>query len=97
MAGWLEERTAQVLEQPQAVGGHGQTSPAAGGPVEHGPDQGEAGGLAGAPADDLDPSAGLAEGALDEVGVPDAMVVFGGEPQAGGQAYPVGEQDLGRG
>jgi len=24
------------------------------------------------------------------------MVVFGGEPQAGGQAYPVGEQDLGR-
>jgi hypothetical protein len=24
------------------------------------------------------------------------MVMFCGEPQAGGQAYPIGEQDLGR-
>ena len=92
LAGWFEQRAAQVLQQPQAVGGHGQAAPAAGGPVEHGPDQGEAAGLAGEPADDLDPAAGLAEGALDEVGVPDALVVLGGEPQVGGQALAVGEQ-----
>src|SRR5262249_16141993 len=48
----------QVLQEPQAIWGHGQAAPAAGGPVEHGPDQGEAAGLAGQPADDLDPAAG---------------------------------------
>ncbi len=94
LAGWLEQRPAQVLQQAQAVGGHGQAAPAAGGPVQHGPHQGQAAGLAGEPADDLDPAAGLTEGALDEVGVPDAVVVLGGEPQVGGQALAVGEQDL---
>ena len=91
LAGWFEQRAAQVLQRAQAVGGHGQAAPAAGGPVQYGPDQGEAAGLAGEPADDLDPAAGLAEGALDEVGVPDALVVLGGEAQVGGQAVPVGE------
>ena len=45
--GRVEQGTAQVLQQPQPVAGHGQASPAAGGPVEHGPDQGQAAGLAG--------------------------------------------------
>src|SRR5215831_654938 len=62
LAGWFEQRATQVLQEPQAIWGHGQAAPAAGSPVEHGPDQGEAAGLAGQPADDLDPAAGLAEG-----------------------------------
>src|SRR5690348_15219744 len=70
LAGWFEQRAAQVLQQPQAVWGHGQAAPAGRGPVEDGPDEGKAAGLAGQPSDDLDPPAGLAEGALDEVGVP---------------------------
>src|SRR6266705_3893205 len=86
LAGWFEQRAAQVLQEPQPVAGHGQAAPAAGCPVQDGPDQGEAAGLAGQPADDLDPAAGLAEGALDEVGVPDPLVVLGGEAQVGGQA-----------
>jgi hypothetical protein len=64
LAGRVEQRAAQVL-QPQAVAGHGQAAPAAGGAVQHGPDQGQAGGLAGEPADDLGAAAGLAEGPLD--------------------------------
>jgi hypothetical protein len=40
---------------------------------------------AGEPADDLGASAGLAEGALDEVGVPDAVPVLGWEPQVDGE------------
>jgi hypothetical protein len=62
LAGRVQQRAAQVLQQPEAVGGHGQAAPAAGGPVQDGPDQGEAGGLAGEPADDLGAAAGLAEG-----------------------------------
>src|SRR5215475_7184734 len=97
LTGWFEQRATQVLQEPQAIWGHGQAASAAGGPVEHGPDQGEAAGLAGQPADDLDAAAGLAEGSLDEVGMPDALVVVRREPQVGGQALPVCEQDLGRG
>ena len=65
LAGRFEQRAAQVLQQAQAVAGHGQAAPAAGGPVQDGPDQGQAGGLAGKPADDLGAAAGLAEGPLD--------------------------------
>jgi hypothetical protein len=83
LAGRLEQRAAQVLQQPEAVGGHGQAAPAAGGAVEHSPDQGEAGGLAREPADDLGAAAGLAEGPLDEVRMPGAVVVLGREPQMG--------------
>jgi hypothetical protein len=61
----FEQGAAQVLKQAQAAGGHGQAAPAAGGAVQEGPDQGEAGGLAGEPADDLGAAAGLAEGPLD--------------------------------
>ena len=65
LAGRVEQRAAQVLQQPEPVAGHGQAAPAAGGPVQDGPEQGQAGGLAGEPADDLGAAAGLAEGALD--------------------------------
>ena len=58
---------AQVGQQPQPGGGHGEPAPAGRGAVEHRPDQGQAGVLAGQAADDLDPAAGLAEGAFDEV------------------------------
>jgi hypothetical protein len=64
--GWrVVELAAQVVQHAQAgVGGvHAAPSPA--GAVQDGPDEVEAAGLAGEPADDLDPSAGLAEGALD--------------------------------
>ena len=49
LAGRVQQRAAQVLQQPEAVGGHGQAAPAAGGPVQDSPDQGQAGGLAGQP------------------------------------------------
>jgi len=88
----VEQRAAQVLQVAQAVAGHGQAAPAAGGAIENGPHEGEAGGLAGEAADDLGAAAGLAEGPLDEVGVPDAMVVPGGEPQVSGEAFMVGKQ-----
>jgi hypothetical protein len=65
LAGRVEQGAAQVLQQPEAVAGHGQAAPAAGGAVQHGPDQGEAAGLAGEAAGDLGPAAGLAEGPLD--------------------------------
>lgn len=48
--GWFEQGPAQVLQQAQAIGGHGHAAPAGRGPVQHGPDQGEAAGLAGQPA-----------------------------------------------
>jgi hypothetical protein len=64
---------------------------------KHGPDEVEAGRFAGQSADDLDAAAGLAEGAFDEVGVPDAAVVLDREPQVAGQLRPVGEQTLHRG
>jgi hypothetical protein len=35
----VEELAAEVLQLPQPGGGHGEPAPAAGGPVEHGPDQ----------------------------------------------------------
>src|SRR6266699_4842491 len=92
LAGRVEQRAAQVLQQPEAVAGHGEAAPAAGGAVQDGPDQGQAAGLAGQAADDLGAAAGLAEGPLDEVRVPDAVVVLSGEPQVGGQAFAVGEQ-----
>jgi hypothetical protein len=65
LAGRFEQRPAQVLQEAQAVAGHGQAAPAAGGAVQHGPGQGEAAGLAGQAADDLGAAAGLAEGPLD--------------------------------
>jgi hypothetical protein len=85
LAGRFEQRAAQVLQQPQPVGRHGQAAPAAGGTIQHGLDQGQAAGLAGEPTDDPGAAAGLAEGPLDEVRMPGAVVVLSGEPQVGGR------------
>src|ERR1035441_5906333 len=84
----VEELAAEVLQLAGAVAGGGQAAPAAGGPVQDGPDEVEAAGLAGEPADDLDAAAGLAEGPLD-VGVPDPLVMLGREPQVAGQLLAV--------
>src|SRR5579875_300275 len=42
-------------------------------------------------------AAGLAEGPPAEAGVPDALVVPGGEPQVGGEPFMAGEQAFHRG
>src|SRR5437016_2428963 len=76
-----EEFTAELGEQADRGDGLLHAAPTTAGPVEHCPDQRQAGPLAGESADHLDSAACLAEGALDEVGVPDATVVLGGEPQ----------------
>ena len=47
-------------------------------------------------ADHLDPAAGPAGDAFDEVGVPDALVVLDGETQVVGQLVAVAEQALDR-
>src|SRR5579871_4401978 len=52
LAGWLEEGAAEVVQVALAVAGGGEAAPAAGGAVQDGPDQGEAAGFAGEPADD---------------------------------------------
>src|SRR5215470_7707136 len=46
----VEQGAAQVLQEAQAVSGHGEAAPAGRGPVQDRPDQGEAAGLAGEPA-----------------------------------------------
>ena len=56
---------AQILQQPQPGGGHGESAPPGRGAVEHRPHQLEAAVLAGQPTDHLDPTAGLTERALD--------------------------------
>ncbi len=70
-------------------GGHGHPSPASAGSVEDGPYERQAGAFAWEPVDHLDPPAGLAKGALDEVGVAEALVVLDGEEQVGEQAGQV--------
>src|SRR6266704_3573539 len=94
--GWVEELAAQVLQQAQALRCHGEHAPAAGGPVQDGPHKGQAAGLARQPADHLYPAAGFAEGAFDEVGVPDPAVVLCGEAQVAGELLAVGEQAANR-
>src|SRR5215218_7516265 len=77
----VQELAAQVLQQAQRPRGHREAAPAAAGAVKHRPHQRQAGTLAGEPADDLGASAGLAEGPLDKVRVPDPVPVLGWEPQ----------------
>ena len=48
--------------------------------------------LTGEATDHLDPAAGLAEGAFNEVGMPDALPVLAREPQVNRQRVAVGEQ-----
>jgi hypothetical protein len=63
--GRVEELAAQVVQQVQPGVGGVDAAPASAGAVQDGPDRVEAAGLAGEPADDLDPAAGFAEGPLD--------------------------------
>src|SRR3954451_7742999 len=56
---------------PRGLSGGMLASPASAGAVEDGPHQVQAGAFAGEPSHDLDPPAGLAEAAFDEVGVAD--------------------------
>jgi hypothetical protein len=107
---WVQELAAQVLQQAQRSGVMVSPRQPAAGPVKHGPDQRQAGALAGKPADDLHAPAGLAEGALDEVRVTDPVPVVGREPQVhrergevvgdtgdrGGVAAPPLRRELGR-
>src|SRR5215218_6491233 len=81
IGGWGGQVTAEVLEEPRGGWGVGQAAPALARAVEDCPDQPEARPFAGEPTDDLGPPAGLAEGALQQVGVADPLPVLGGEPQ----------------
>src|SRR5664280_3040906 len=91
-AGRRPRGPAQVVQQPQPGGGHGEAAPATAGPVQDRPDQRGAAVLAGQPADDLHPAAGLAKGPLDEVGVPDPIPVLPGEAQVDGEVVAAVEQ-----
>ena len=86
-----EELSAQVLEESESGGCLLQTAPALACPVEHGPDQREAGALPGEASDHLAPPAGFAEGPLQQIGVPDPLPVFPGKAQVGGQAVEVAD------
>src|SRR5438094_4836818 len=79
----VEQLTAEFGEEADRGNGLVDASPAAAGSVEHGPHQRQAGPFAGESADDLHSAAGLTEGALYEVGVPDAAVGLGGERRGG--------------
>ena len=62
----VEVRAAELGEEADRGNGLVDASPAAAGPVEHGPHQRQAGPFAGESADDLHSAAGLAEGAFDQ-------------------------------
>jgi hypothetical protein len=66
LTGWFKELVAEVLQLADGRRCLGEAAPTAAGPIEHGPDQRQAGGLAGEPADDLDATAGFPEGAFDD-------------------------------
>src|ERR1700712_997036 len=79
---WSRRRPAGVWEP----------APAGRGTVEHGPDQFEAGVLAGKPADHLHPPARLAEGAFNEIGVARPGPVLAWEAQVHRERLAVGQQ-----
>src|SRR5207247_9251509 len=85
----VEQLPAELCEQADGGNGLLHARPAAAGPGEHRPHQRQAGPFAGEEADDLHPPAGLAEGARDAVGGPDAAVVFGRGPQVGDEVLEV--------
>ena len=64
--------------------------------VEHRPEQRETAALARESSDDLDATSCLAECALDEIGMPDALVVLTREAQVSRQGLDVTEQTLDR-
>jgi hypothetical protein len=81
----VEQLTAQVLQQAQRLRGDGEAAPAA---VDHCPPQRQARALAREPADNLHAPARLAEGALDEVRVADALPVLGFRTEGAPSATP---------
>src|SRR6185503_14590618 len=85
-----------VLELAQPGGGHGESAPAAGCAVEHGPGDADTTGFTREAADNLCAAACFAEGAFDEIRVPDAVMMFGREPWISGQALAIGQRDLHR-
>ena len=80
------------MEASEGSRRHRHPAPATALPVEHSEDEGDTGALAWEPADHLGPAARLAEGALDQVGVPAALPVFFREAQVDGQALEVLDQ-----
>ncbi len=80
------------MEASEGSRRHRHPAPATALPVEHSEDEGDTGALAWEPADHLGPAARLAEGALDQVGVPAALPVFFREAQVEGQALEVLDQ-----
>src|SRR6476620_2573483 len=80
LPGWLQQAAAQVLQLAQPGGGHGESAPAAGCAVEHGPGDADTTGFTREAADNLCAAACFAEGAFDEIRVPDAVMMFGREP-----------------
>jgi hypothetical protein len=85
---WLAVQLApQVLEPAQRLWGWScKPAPTLRCPVQDRPDQAEAAPLTRQAADHLDPAAGLAEGRLDQVGVPVGFAVLGREQQVGTEA-----------
>src|ERR1700760_1397142 len=78
LPGWLQQAAAQVLELAQPGGGDGESAPAAGCAVEHGPGDADTTGFTREAADNLCAAACFAEGAFDEMRVPDAGDVRAG-------------------
>ena len=62
------------------AGGMVDSAPAAGCAVEHGPGDADTTGFTREAADNLCAAACFAEGAFDEIRVPDAVMMFGREP-----------------
>ena len=80
LPGRVQQAAAEVLKLAQSGGGHGESAPAAGGAVEHGPGDADTTGFTREAADNLCAAACFAEGAFDEIRVPDAVMMFGREP-----------------
>lgn len=88
-SGRVEQLSSQVLEETQRSRCHRHAAPAPALAVEDGEDECDARAFAGKPSHDLRAPPRLAEGALNEVGVPAALPVFGREAQVHGQGLEV--------
>ena len=89
---WRRQLSTKILQLADAADRGVDAPPTRAGSVQHRPDQREAGVLSGQSTDDLDPAPALAEGALQEVAVPDPLPVLLGKVEVGGQRAEVGVQ-----
>ncbi len=88
--GWrIEELAAQILQSTQRSRRHRHPAPASALAIEDGERERHAGPLARKPSHHLRPPPRLAEGALDQVGVPAAPPVLGREAEVDAQALGV--------